>query len=176
MREVRLINDRIKGYNGLYELAIQAEFLSLTKTINCINEHAKPYLASMFESPIVAKLQIKRVTKQGNVAAKPSIEIQIAYDGNIYNDIDELCGSERQRCDLAFLFGVNDMLNSKILLLDECMNNMDSEMNMEVLSYINDFKADKQILMISHEAIHGVFDEVIKITRYGCDPKNDDML
>ena len=172
--KIRLINDRIKGVQGLYELAIQAEFLSLTKTINCINEHAKPYLASMFESPIVAKLQIKRVTKQGNVAAKPSIEIQIAYDGNIYNDIDELCGSERQRCDLAFLFGVNDMLNSKILLLDECMNNMDSEMNMEVLSYINDFKADKQILMISHEAIHGVFDKVIRVVKQGCCPKGGD--
>ena len=87
----------------------------------------------------------------------------IEHRGYIYDNIDELSGGERQRCELAFLLAVCDMMNSPILLLDECLNNLDSTMNTDVLTYLRDICSTRLILIVSHEAVKGVFDKEIVI-------------
>jgi DNA repair exonuclease SbcCD ATPase subunit len=166
------LNDRIKGTEGLEKACIEAEFYSLENVISNINQHAKFYLSQLFKNPIVAKLKVRRISKQNTVLTKPSVIIHVEYGGEVYDDIDELCGSERQRCDLAFLFAVNDMVGSKIILLDECMNNFDDQMIMSILGNLKIIKGDKQILMISHQAIPGIFDNVIQISK-NSEPRYD---
>ena len=156
------IKDRITGANNLEIISREAEMLSLEKTIQSINEHAKIYLSQMFEHPMIAKLCVKRTTKKGDLLVKPSIDIYVEYKGEVMI-MDDLSGGEQQRCDLAFLIGVNDMLGSSIILLDECFNNLHQELNTEILDYIKELCKDKQVIVISHEAIHGTFDNVIEI-------------
>jgi DNA repair exonuclease SbcCD ATPase subunit len=186
-------NDDIEGAEGLEKTAIEAQFLSLEKTIGSINEHAKVYLANLFTLPIVAKFRIKTTTKKGNVSVHPGIEIYVEYKGDVYDDIDEFSGSERQRCDLAFLFAVNDMLGSNIIMLDECFNNMDDEMQSSSLEYIRemistssessvtsrssnseliegnaDEKNKKQVLIITHRVSDGQFDHIVDPCKNEC--------
>src|SRR5437870_12109332 len=88
---------------------------------------------------INAEIRIKNLTKKGDLAVKPSINVEVNKEGNeYYDDIEELCAGERQRCDLAFLFGVNDMVGSDIILLDECFNHLDNDIKMEILNYMHD--------------------------------------
>lgn len=161
------LNDCIKGAEELEKMAVDAELLSLEKTIATINRCAKVYLQNLFDLPIVAMFRIKTTTKKGKEAVKPGIEIYVEYKGDIYDDIDEFSGSERQRCDLAFLFAVNDVLGSNIIMLDECFNNLDDDMAINTLGYIEEIlnndtrKLKKQVLIISHRISDGVFEHVV---------------
>ena len=164
------ICNRIEGAQGLEKAAIESEFLALEETIEKINAHAKKYLANLFTLPIVARLRVKRTTKKGDASIRPSIDIYVEYKGYVYDDIDDFSGSERQRCDLAFLLGVNDMLGSNIIMLDECFNHMDDKMTVEILQYIKDImekmwigKKQKQLLIVAHNVEDGDFDDIVEV-------------
>jgi ABC-type transport system involved in cytochrome bd biosynthesis fused ATPase/permease subunit len=120
------------------------------------------YLDRLFENPILVRLvSIKDKGKQG---LKLQFNTIINYEGEEYNDIEEFSDSERQRCDIAFLLAVNDMIGSNLLMLDETDNCMNSEMDSDVLGVIHDMCGHKLILMISHSAVRGVFDAEIAIS------------
>jgi len=162
------INDRIEGAEGLEKASIEAEFLALGKTLDCINEHAKIYLTKLFPTPITARLQVKRMTKKGDASIRPNINMYVEYQGEIYDDIDEFSGSERQRCDIAFLFGVNDMMGSNILMLDECFTNLHEDQQSEMLDCIHEITHEnpdksKQVIIIAPRVIEGVFDNIVDI-------------
>ncbi len=149
------------GMIGLEKASKEAEFIALEETISSINSHAKFYLDQMFEDPMSAWLQVNYETKHKKIMACPKLSVVINYGGNQYNSIDELSGGEKQRCNLCFLLAVNDILGSKILMLDECLNNLNSDMNTRVIKCIKELCSQKHVLVISHEAISGLFDDNI---------------
>lgn len=156
---------RLQGANSMKKTAIDAEFVLLEKTIESINEHAKIYLDRMFQDSISVKLFVKKFTKKGDISARPSITVRVEYGGAVYDDIDELSGGERQQCDLCFLIAINDMLGSRTILLDECLNNLNAEINMSTLMFLREMCINKRIVVVSHEAVTGVFDNEIKLKR-----------
>ncbi len=151
----------LRGASGLQEAGKEAEIKSLEQTIVSINEHAKVYLKRMFEETISIRLESFKLTK--SKVMKSRMNVVVEYQGHLYNSFDELSGGEKQKCELAFLLAVNDMIGSQIILLDECLNSLDGEINMEVLMYLKELVGDKLVLVASHEGIEGVFDHVIKI-------------
>lgn len=139
------------------------DVLAISTTLNDINAYAKEYLDRMFDTPIEVKLLSGKHKKDGSVN-NSKIGLYICYKGYEYTDIDALSGGERQRIELAFILALNDKCGSNILLLDECINNLDSDKNSEVLEVIKESTKDKLILVISHEAIvDNLFDEVIDL-------------
>lgn len=157
------LNSDLEGILGMESTIKEAEILALEETVRSINEHAKIYLDQMFEDPIVVRLQCEKEVKSRKTT-KLQMNTSIEYKGNTYSDIEELSGGERQRCDMAFLLAVNDMLGGKILMLDECLNNLDANLNTEILSLVREMcGSERLILVISHEAVKGVFDEEIPI-------------
>lgn len=150
----------LRGALGLMESTKEAEILSLERAVSSINQYAKIYLEKMFENDICVKLQSVKQTKN---KTKIQMNVSVEYHGHKYNNIHELSGGEKQRCELAFLLAVNDMLGSKILLLDECLNNLDLENNTDVLLHLKNFVNNKLVLVVSPEAVQGVFDSIIEI-------------
>lgn len=150
----------------LNDLIKKAEITSLAKILNRINSHSKLYLKEFFEDSISARIQNKKETKGTQKGKKQQFPIKtiINYKGAEYNSVEELSGGEEQRCNLAFLLGLHDMFGCKILFLDECLNNLDETINMNVLSHLKNVTNDKLILVVSHEAIEGVFHGKIDIT------------
>ncbi len=163
-KEIERLESKLEGLYGLQEASKEAEIISLEETVRSINEHARVYLDNMFEDPILVRLCCVKENKTGAKTTKLQLNTTIDYRGNTYDDIEELSGGERQRCDMAFLLAVNDMLGCSMILLDECLNNLDSTINTEVLSLIRDTcGGNKLILVVSHEAVKGVFNEEINI-------------
>ncbi len=152
---------QLQGAIGLEEAGKEAEILAMEKTIESINEHAREYLETLFKDPIVVRLESYKTTTKNT--KKAQINTIVEYQGDRYNSVNELSGGEGQRCELAFILAVNDMIGSNVLLLDECLNNLDAEINTEVLSYLHKLSCNKLILVVSHEAIRGVFDEIVEI-------------
>lgn len=150
----------LEGALGLLSSDKEAQILSLKTTIRKINSYAQYYLQKIFEGEAISvTLHSHKLSQKGDAISK--INTVIEYKGETYNSFAELCGGESQQCELAFLFGVNDMLGSSIVFLDECVNNLDGETNMKTINLIKKIAGNKLILIIAHEAVLGVFDEII---------------
>jgi len=151
-----------KGALGLLEASREAELLAMEHTLYNINEHAARYLEEMFSKPISVRLT---TCQRGSKTGKKQIVTSVSYKGSDSGGIFDLSGGEKQKCELAFLLAVHDILGGKILMLDERLNNMDTEVNMDVLNFLKRCCSgtNRIILVISHEAVHGVFDHVIDI-------------
>jgi exonuclease SbcC len=166
-KEITALEMKKDGYEGLYESNKLARVIALDKIINNINGHAKYYLNEMFRgSHICVKLQnIKKKspprggknTGDSNINAK--INLYINYKGNEVA-ISDLSGGEVQRVELAYLLAVNDVMASNIIMLDECLNNLDAFLNTEILSFLKEYAKGKQIIVASHEAVEGIFDYI----------------
>lgn len=167
-KELDDAQERTNGYEiqlggavGLEEAAKHAELLALDRTIESINAHAKGYLDEMFNEPISVRLENIKQTKK---TTKLQMNVIIEYKSGTFTNIEELSGGERQRCNLAFLLAVNDMLGSRILLLDECLNNLDAQTNSDILTYLKNLCFGKLVIVVSHEAVTGIFDSVLSVS------------
>lgn len=150
----------LSGAMGLEAAGKEAEILAMEKTIESINEHAKHYLEELFADPISVRLEGTKTTSRG--ALRTQMNTVVVYKGE-ESSIDDLSGGETQRVELAFLLAVNDMIGSKMIFLDECLNNLNAEINMDVISQLQNLSEEKLILVISHEAVQGVFDEIVTL-------------
>ncbi len=156
------IERRLDGDVGLEATGIEAEILALEKTIEEINQHAQVYLSHMvFKDSIAVRLEN---VKDDGKKIKAQMHTVVDYGGERYSDIDEISGGEWQRCELAFMLSVNNLVGGAVLMLDECLNNLDPAINFEIINYLKDLCSDRLILVISHECVQGPFDEEVAIS------------
>lgn len=156
------LNKENVNVTKLLSLIKKAEIYSLENAVNRINDGAVIYLQQLFEDPIEVKIKSEKIdihTKE----PKTQISPYITFKGNEFDNVDVLSGGEKQRVELAFLLSMNDIIGSSMIILDECLNNLDCEINMKTLNFLKDNSINKLILVISHEAVDGVFDHVINI-------------
>ena len=161
---VSKLNQKYEASLKLESLYKQAESLAISKTLQSINSYAKIYLDTMFEEPIVVRLESTKLVKStGN--KKVQMNTYVQYKGHLYPNISSLSGGEFQRVSLAFLLAINDLLGSKFIFLDECTNNLDQETSTIIFNFLKEISAKKQIVVVSHEALTGIFDTVIDIQK-----------
>ena len=145
----------------LKEKYIQAELMALNSTMESINEHTKHFLNTFFNDiPITAYLEIKNKNKK---ISHLKVNTYLNYKGNEYDSIQQLSGGELDRCNLASICGVNSMINSPVLILDESLASLDTDANTDILSFLKEMAGSKLILVCSHEAVRGIFDSVVEL-------------
>jgi DNA repair exonuclease SbcCD ATPase subunit len=154
------VDEKLEGFIDLEKTGKEAEIIAVDETLRSLNEHAKIYLDQLFEEPIYVRLESTKELKKGT---KLQLNTTIKYRNNDYEHIDELSAGENQKCELAFLLAVNDMLNSPLIMLDECFNNLSADVNMQALEYVKKLCVDKLALVVSHEAIEGIFDNTLHL-------------
>lgn len=156
-QKMYMIDEKIQAIMRLSELSRIAEVLSVKQTIDSLNMNAKVYLDNMFDEPIQIRLENSKDLKGDT---KSQMNTIVEYKGNSFEGIDSLSGGEQQRANLAYLLALNDIMGSKILLLDECLNNLDHDMNSNVLMFLKEVGHNKTIICVSHEACD-MFDQTI---------------
>lgn len=159
-KEIGTTENKLEGFYGLEQSQKEAEIIALEETVNTINEYAKFYLDKIFESPISIKLGC---VKQKGKTYKLQITTKIFYKTQEYDCIDELSGGERQQADVAYMLAISDMFNTGLLFLDECLNEMDSTLNTQTMILLRDLRKEKLTLVISHEAVRGVYEKEITL-------------
>lgn len=152
------LNRGLRGCLGFVEACKQAEVLAVEKTIQSINAASKVHIDAFFDTPTTVCLE----TVQKD-SGKLSIKTVIDHDGVSYSDASELGGGNSQKCEIAFVLGVADMVGSRLLMLDECVNNTSTDVKVDMLNYIKEACSNKLVLVISHDSIEGVFDDIIKV-------------
>ena len=162
--EIERLVKSLEGAKGLEESAKEAELLSISKVINDINHHSEVYIETFFDDSINVRLENIRVTKG---EAKLQIHTSVDYKGHS-TTFDQLSDGEQQKCELAFLLGVNDMLGGRVLVLDETVNNCDSNITLEIMECLRHLKSsnskfNKLVLVVAHHVPTGIFDYIIDI-------------
>ena len=145
----------------LKEKYIQAEIMTLESTISSINEHTRYYLDTFFaEHQLSVTLDAIR---KGKKVKTLKVDTFINYKGNEYDNIHQLSGGEFDRCTLASICGINSMLGSPILILDESLSSLDASTNTEIIRFLGQLAHEKLILICSHEAVQGIFDHIVTL-------------
>ena len=74
-----------------------------------------------------------------------------------------LSGGELSRVILAYALALGEMFNTPLMLLDECTSSLDQDLTGIVMDGIRDNFKDKLVIIIAHQTVLGMFDNVIKI-------------
>ena len=165
--EVSEYENNVKECRKKYDAALklkekisEAEAIYLFNIIESINSHAQIYLEYFFpEDPIIIKLLSFKETKDNN---KPQINVEIDYKGMEFL-FDDLSGGEQARVNLAFTLALNEIFNSKILLLDECTANINEDLTTMIFDTLKEHFKDKYVIVIAHQVIEGIFDDILKL-------------
>ena len=133
--------------------------LSIQNLIDKINQHVETYINLFFEDDPMT-VEVLPFTENKKKVVKPQINLRISYKG-MDCDLGMLSGGELQRLVISFNLALCDMFDLPMVLLDECTSNLDQETTQVIVDGIKE-NFDKPVVMIAHQVVSGMFDEIIK--------------
>ena len=149
----------------MLKLINDSESLSLLNIIDNINGELEEYILSFFGEGVNVKLEAYKEDKSGE--KKNCIDIVIIKDGEKVS-LDSLSGGEFDRVALGFFLAFNKVAKSDIIMLDECLASLHSELVEDIVEMIKTKLSNKLVLFTLHQANVGMFDNVINIEEYRC--------
>lgn len=154
--------ERLRGLTKLRDHIKNAEKASLDEFIHSLNAHASVYIDEFFvDDDILVEL---KTTQEGKTSGKEKVALnfEVTYRG-MSGDLSFLSGGEKDRVNLAFTLAFSELVDTRVLLLDECISSLDAETTNVVLEHLKEKYKGKLIIVVSHQANLGFFDSVIEI-------------
>ena len=155
------LTDRMRCLIKLKEHVKNAERKCITDFIDSLNDHASLYIEQFFPDEDI-KVDLKTIQESKTGKEKISLNFEINYKQMI-GDLSYLSGGEKDRVNLAFTLAFSELVNNRLLLLDECISSLDAETTNVVLENLKEKYRGKLVLLVSHQANIGFFDSVINI-------------
>ena len=154
-------NEEVKACELLLYYIKEAETSSIFEFIDGLNQHASLYLEDFFPDE---DLRVELVTTKELKSGKDKLGLffEVSYK-TIKGDIDILSGGQRDRVNLAFTLAFSELVDSKVLLLDECVSSLDSDTSDVVIDTLKEKYKNKLVICVAHQVNTGVFDKVIQI-------------
>ena len=78
-------------------------------------------------------------------------------------DLSFLSGGEKDRVNHAFTLAFSELVDNRILLLDECISSLDGETTNIVLEKLREKYKGKLVIVVSHQANLGFFDSIVSL-------------
>jgi DNA repair exonuclease SbcCD ATPase subunit len=154
--------DKTRCLSKFREYVKIAEKKAITDFIDSLNEHASIYIEQFFpDEDIRVELKTTQETKSTG-KEKISLNFELQYR-QLIGDLSFLSGGEKDRVNLAFTLAFSEMINNRILLLDECISSLDTETTNIVLENIKEKYKGKLVILVSHQANLGFFDKIIDV-------------
>ena len=136
----------------------EAEGISLTKCIDSVNYYINDYLEKFFQNDsIIVDIVPFKDTKKD---IKPIINIRVCYKGEEV-ELSSLSGGEYDRVSLAIMLAFNHICKSDMILLDESIASLDSELTSDILEKLKENLVNKRVIVVAHQLSTGVFDQII---------------
>jgi len=157
--EVININNDLMSIQRLKQKAIDVEHKQLQDTVTNINMIMENILPLFFDEPISVRLQLYKFIKSKK-NLKPCLNLSIKHEGAEYNDIDDVSGGQGDRISLALVLALNQVSNSPIILLDECISSLDGTCKESCVESMKKIE-NKTIICVDHEGVEGFYDQVI---------------
>ena len=74
-----------------------------------------------------------------------------------------LSKGEQDRCKLAFVLALNEIYDSKWLILDECLSTLHREKSAEVLGSLKELSDGRMVVVVDHQTVEGQFDRIVDL-------------
>lgn len=124
-----------------------------------INESLELICNDLFDTPILITLSTVKELKNGK--EKNEINLEIKYNGYIYDNANEMSGGERKRLSFALLLALMVVNASPICIMDEVLPSMESDLKTRALDTMSKFTKGKFIIHICHDICKGQHDQII---------------
>ena len=153
--------EELKCCEKLLYFVKDAETRSIHQFIDSLNKHASLYIEDFFpDEDIRVELVTNKELKSGK--DKLGLFFDVSYK-TIKGDIDFLSGGQRDRVNLAFTLAFSELVQNKMLLLDECISSLDSETSDTVVDTLKEKYKGKLVMCVAHQVNTGVFDQVVNV-------------
>jgi DNA repair exonuclease SbcCD ATPase subunit len=154
--------DRLRCLVKLRDHVKQAEQQSLSEFIDALNRHAAIYIEDFFPDDDIT-VELKTV-QEGKSTGKEKVTLHFDVQYREMNgDLSFLSGGEKDRVNLAFTLAFSELVENRILLLDECISSLDAETSNVVLGQLKEKYKGKLVIAVSHQANLGFFDDIINL-------------
>jgi DNA repair exonuclease SbcCD ATPase subunit len=156
------LNDDLAALQRLKQTAINVECKQLQDTVDTINQALTDILPLFFNEPIDMSLQLYKTLKTKK-ETKPGLNIIIKHKGTEYDNINQLSGGEGDRISLALVLALNQVSNSPVIMLDECVSSLDGGLKEACIRAMKSIEG-KTIICVDHEGVEGYYDKTIMVT------------
>jgi DNA repair exonuclease SbcCD ATPase subunit len=159
-KELEEASHKYNNTKLVHNICLECVCIKLQNTVSFINNKIELILDKIFEDPISIKLKTNRCTKSKK-ELKFEFSMDIHYKNNEYTSLSELSGGEQSRISIALTMAFNEVANSKMIILDESLNSLDTEHQNKVINILN--RSGVSTFVISHSVTTGLFEKVIKL-------------
>lgn len=155
------MDERLKALWKLRDHIKNAERKAVLDFVDSLNIQANLYIEEFFpDQDIIVNLKTTMETKAGK--EKIALNFEVEYRGTV-GDLSFLSGGERDRVNLAYTLALSELVNSRLLLIDEATSSLDQETMNNVVETMKEKYKGKLILCICHNAELGMFDYVYNV-------------
>lgn len=137
--------------------------------VNKISSLSNSFLENAFDNPITVNLVTEKESRTGK-SKKHSVGIVIksGKPGSLHlveRSIDGFSGGETDRISLGFSTAITTYSSFPMLMLDECISSLDTEMKDKVIRALRQQAktTNKSIVLVCHDAVDGLFDHVCQV-------------
>jgi DNA repair exonuclease SbcCD ATPase subunit len=158
------LTNKQTNLNTLKSIIIETTNSALENLVSSINNFTNTILEELFENNMMIELKLYKEIKTGKNRIKPNVNLAVYYKGETY-DINALSGGEKDRISLALTLSLAALSSSPIVLLDECMAALNTDLREVCIEEFKKFieMSNKLIINIEHAGIMGVYDDVVEI-------------
>lgn len=163
-KRIKLIDDaKYEGnLNKLRKIITETSTLAMEDILENINNNANIYLSELFEEKeVYLSLNTHKLLKKGD--NKLQVNLEFEYDGETFDNMNELSGGEQRRISFALTLAVAKVIGTPFIMLDECMSSLNGELRDKCLKILKKYFSHLTVINICHEIIEGLHDEVVFI-------------
>lgn len=159
--EVIKLNETMSDAIILRQKAVETECKILQQVVDSINNSIQNVCETLFNRDININLSLfKTIKTTKNV--KPMVNFSIAYQGGVFDNINQMSGGEGDRASLALTLALNRLSSCPLLMLDESLASLDLDMKEAAIRAIKE-NTGNTVLIVMHDGVEGVFDNVINV-------------
>jgi len=155
------INNTLADLQVLRQHAVETECRILQQVVDSINSSIQGVCGTMFDRDISISLNLFKMLKTTK-NVKPVANFTISYQGGTFDNINQMSGGEGDRASLALTLALNRLSSCPLLMLDESLESLDTNMKEAVIRTIRE-NTNNTVLIILHDGTEGIFDNVINM-------------
>jgi DNA repair exonuclease SbcCD ATPase subunit len=141
----------------------------LSECVDRVSHLTNSFLDNAFDNPIMVNLVTEKETKGGK-GKKHAVGISIkagkpGLPNLVERSLDGFSGGETDRISLGFSSAITTFSPFPLLMLDECISSLDTEMKDKVIRALRQQAkmTNKAVVLICHDAVDGLFDHVAEV-------------
>ena len=169
MTSVKNLASKIQLLVEIQQDLDETENYILMDSVNRVSNFTNLFLDNAFDNPILVNLITEKETKGGK-GRKHTVGISIkagkpGLPNLVERSLDGFSGGETDRISLGFSSAITTFSPFPVLMLDECISSLDTEMKDKVIRALRQQAkmTNKAVILICHDAVDGLFDHVAEV-------------